>query len=99
MTGSYEVRGWSGAVSVTPDVPKPPVTSDSEVAVLTGAAEFTNGKATVRASAGATFRFMVSTRAAASIEVSAGAVTVIVSSAAVPTTVLPGAPYLLPVAK
>ena len=97
--GSYEIRGWSGTVAVSPDVPRPPVPSDSEVAILTGEAEFTNGKTTVRASEGTTFRFTVSTRAVSSIEVSSGSVSVLISSSAVPTTVLPGAPYFLPVAE
>jgi len=97
--GTYELRGWSGTVTVSPDVPKPPVPSDSEVTILSGEAEFTNGQTTVRALAGTTFRFAVSTRAVASIEVSSGSVSVLVSSSAVPTTVLAGAPYQLPLAK
>lgn len=99
LAGSYEVRGWSGAVTVSPDVPKPPVPSDSDVSIVTGEAEFANGKTTLRAGAGTSFRYSVSTRAVSSIEVSSGSVSVLVSSAAVPTTVLPGAPSLLPVAK
>ena len=98
-TGSYEIRGWSGAVAVSPGAPKPPVPSDSEISILTGEAEFTNGKTTVRALEGTTFRFAVSTRAVASIEVSTGSVSVFLSSAAAATTVLPGAQYQLPLAK
>ncbi|OGR92660.1 MAG: hypothetical protein A2V88_16480 [Elusimicrobia bacterium RBG_16_66_12] len=96
---TYEVRGWSGTVTISPDVPKPPVPSDSEVSVLTGEAEFTNGQTTLRAGAGTSFRYSVSTRAVSEIEVSSGSVTILTSSAAIPTTVLPGAPYTLPRAR
>lgn len=99
LAGSYEVRGWSGTVSVSADVPKPPVPSDSEVAVLTGEAEFTNGKTTLRAGAGTSFRYSVSTRAVSEIAVSSGSVSVFLSSAAAAMTVVPGAPYRLPLAK
>lgn len=98
LAGSYEVRGWSGTLTITPDVPQPPVPSDSEVSILTGEAEFTHGKATMKTSAGTTFRFMVSTSAAASLEVSSGCVSVLVSSASAPAPILPGALYLLPAA-
>lgn len=99
LAGSYEVRGWSGTLTISPDAPQPPVPSDSEVSVLTGEAEFTHGQATLKASAGAAFRFMVSTGAVASLEVSSGSVTVLISSAAAPAAVLPGAPYFLPAAE
>lgn len=99
LAGSYEVRGWSGTIAVSPDTPKPPVPSDANVTVLTGEAEFINGKATLRAVAGTAFRYSVSTRAVSSIDVSSGSVSVFLSSTAVPVSVLPGAPYLLPRAK
>lgn len=99
LEGSYEVRGWSGAVTVTPEAPRPPVASDSDVSILSGEAEFINGRASMKAAAGTTFRFSVSTRTAAFIEVSSGTVAVIVSSAVAPTNVRPGGPYSLPVAK
>lgn len=99
LSGSYEIRGWNGTVTVSPDVPKPPVPSDSEVSILTGEAEFTHGKTTLRAGAGTSFRFSVSTRAVSSLEVSSGSVSVFLSSAAAATTVVPGAPYQLPLAK
>lgn len=99
LSGSYEIRGWNGTVTVSPEVPMPPVPSDSEVTILTGEAEFTHGKTTLRAGAGTSFRFSVSTRAVSELEVSLGSVSVMVSSAAVPMTVLPGVPYPLPAAK
>ncbi|HAZ08095.1 MAG TPA: hypothetical protein DCZ01_06145 [Elusimicrobia bacterium] len=98
LAGSYEVRGWSGTLTIAPDMPQPPVPSDSEVSVRTGEAEFTHGQATLKASAGTAFRFMVSTRSVASLEVSSGCVTVLVSSMTAPASVLPGALYLLPAA-
>lgn len=98
LAGTYEVRGWSGTVTVSPDVPKPPVPSDSEISILSGEAEFVNGKTTLRAGAGTSFRYAVSTRAYSEIEVSSGSVIVLLSSAAA-TTVVPGAPYRLPLAK
>jgi len=100
LSGSYEVKGWSGTVSVSPEVPKPPVASDSQVSVLDGQADFTNGATTLSASAGTSFKFSVSSRAAASIEVSTGSVEVrLSSSSSAPTTVTPGTPYFLPAAR
>lgn len=99
LSGSYEIRGWNGTVTVSPEVPMPPVPSDSEVTILTGEAEFTHGKTTLRAGAGTSFRYSVSTRAVSEISVSSGSMTILTSSAAVPATVLPGAPYTLPRAR
>jgi len=99
LTGSYEVKGWSGTVTVSPNVPKPPVASDSQISILDGQADFTNGAATVSAAGGTSFKFSVSSRAAASIEVSSGSVEVRLSSSSAPTIVAPGTPYLLPAAR
>ena len=86
-------------MTVSPDVPKPPVPSDSEVAVLAGEAEFTNGKTTLRAGEGTTFRYSVSTRAVSEIEVSSGSVRVLLPPPAAETSVQAGARYRLPRAK
>ena len=94
LDGAMELRGWSGSLRVTADTPKPPVPSDSEVTIVNGSADFVNGKSRISAAEGSVFRFVVSTTAT-SIDVSAGSVTVSVSSAA-PVALTPGAPYLLP---
>ena len=99
--GTYRVRGWNSAVSVSPGAPALPIVSDSTVDVLSGKVAFSNGKTIVIAGSGATFRFEVSSGpvAAASLLVSAGDVSVAPSSAAASTPVPPGAPYFLPAAK
>ncbi len=94
LDGAMEMRGWSGTVRATTDTPKPPVPSDSEVTIINGSADFTNGKTKISAAEGSVFRFVVSTTAT-SIDVSAGLVTVSVSSAA-PMALTPGSPFLLP---
>jgi hypothetical protein len=96
--GSYRVSGWDKSVTVAPGQPALPVVSDSSVDVLDGSVEFLNRRAVVRAAAGSSFRFAVSTQAAhvASIAVSSGEVTVALSSGAAPSPVAPGAVYPLP---
>jgi hypothetical protein len=89
-----ELRGWNGTVRVSADTPKPPVPSDSEVTIVNGSADFINGKSRISAAEGSTFRFTVST-GAMSIDVSAGMVSISVSSSA-PVMIQPGAPYDLP---
>jgi hypothetical protein len=99
VDGSYRVGGWDKTVTVAPGQPALPVVSDSSVEVLDGSVEFVNRKAVVRASAGSSFRFTVSTgsisAAVAAIAVSSGDVTVALSSGA-PAAIPPGAVYKLP---
>lgn len=95
LDGSLELSGWSGRVRADSGTPQPPVMSDTLVTIVSGNAEFRNGKTTVSAAEGAAFRFTVSTRAVAAIEVTSGAVSVAPSSGA-PVAVSPGAPYALP---
>jgi len=99
--GTYRVTGWNRTVAVGPGAPAVPIVSDSEVEVTDGSAAFVNGKTVVRAAAGASFRFEVSTASthASSLLVSSGTVTVAFSSAAAPATVPPGVPYFLPLAR
>jgi hypothetical protein len=101
LEGTYRVMGWNRAVAVGPGAPAVPIVSDSEVEVTGGSVEFVNGKAVVRADAGALFRFEISTSSphAPLLRVSAGSVTVALSSGAAPASVAPGSAYLLPVAK
>lgn len=100
VDGTYRVTGWNRTVAVGPGTPALPIVSDSDVAVTDGSAAFVNGKTFVRASAGAAFRFEVSTASthASSLLVSSGTVTVALSSAAAPAAVPPGVPYVLPAA-
>lgn len=98
LEGALELTGWNTSVRATAASPKPPVISDTSVTVVEGAAEFVNGRTRVAAAEGAAFRFSVSTRAIASIEVSSGSVTVMLSTGA-PVTLAPGTPYFLPKAK
>ena len=94
LDGAMELRGWSGTVRASADTPKPPVPSDSEVTIVNGSADFINGKSKISAAEGSVFRFVVSTTAT-SIDVSAGMVSVSVSSG--PTEMItPGSPFLLP---
>ena len=95
LDGAMELRGWSGTVRADANSPKPPVPSDSEVALIDGSAEFVNGTTRIFASESAVFRFAVSTAAAASISVSSGSVAVSLSSAA-PIALTPGSPFFLP---
>src|SRR5437879_10333338 len=95
LDGTLQLSGWSGSVKETAESPKPPVMADSVVTMLDGTAEFVNGKTRVAAGEGSSFKFFVSTRAVASIEVSSGTVTVSVASG-VPVALSPGAPYYLP---
>lgn len=100
VDGSYRVGGWDKTVTVTPGTPALPVVSDSTVDVLDGSVEFVNRKSVVRAAAGSSFRFSVSTgsvkSAVASIAVSSGDVSVALSSGAALSPVAPGTVYPLP---
>lgn len=95
LDGTMELSGWNSTVRATSESPKPPVISDTTVTLVYGTAEFRNGKTLVAAGEGASFKFTVSTRAVAAIEVSSGAVAVALSSGA-PVTLAPGAPFFLP---
>lgn len=96
LDGTIETSAWSGTVISTADSPHPPVPTDAEVRVKYGSAEFRNGRSRIAASEGAAFRFTVSTRAVAVIDVSNGPVTVIVSSGSAPVEILPGTSFTLP---
>ena len=100
VDGSYKVTGWDKSLTVAPSQPALPVVSDSTVDVLDGRVEFVNREATVRAEAGSSFRFSVSTgsikNAVASIAVSSGSVSVSPSSGAALSPVSPGTTYPLP---
>lgn len=95
LDGELEMKGMSGTVRVAPDVPKPPVVSDSEVTVLSGTAEFVNKKSFISAPAGSAFRFTTSTAPYATLVVTAGSLEVRASSAAVPVSVPAGSSFLL----
>ena len=99
--GSYRVHGWNASVVVSSGVPAVPIVSDATVDVLSGKVAFSNDEAIVVAASGASFRFEVSSGPVAvpSLIVTAGDVSVALSSAAPLSPVPPGAPYLLPVAK
>jgi hypothetical protein len=101
LEGTYRVTGWNRSVTAGPGAPEIPIVSDSSVEVTDGSVDFWNGRTIVRASAGAAFRFEVSTTAAhaASLLVSSGPVSVVLSSGAAPTPVPTGAVFVLPVAK
>lgn len=96
--GTYRVSGWNRSVVVPPGTPPIPIVSDSTVEVLDGRVEFVNDRAFVRADAGSSFLFSVSTGGAheASIVVSSGVVAVALSSGAAPSYATPGAPFILP---
>jgi len=97
LDGTLVTSAWSGTVTSTASEPTPPVPPDSEVTVRYGSAEFRHGRQTlVAAGEGASFRFTVSTGAAASISVSSGPVAVSVSSGAAPVPVAPGTTFVLP---
>ncbi len=95
LDGTMDLAGWSGTVRATADTPQPPVMSDTTVTMVYGSAQLRNGKTIVSASEGSSFKFTVSTRAVAEIEVSSGTVTVALSTGA-PVALTPGAPYRLP---
>ena len=99
--GSYRVTGWTAPVTVSDGTPAVPIVSDSSVEVLSGRVEFVNRRAVVRAAEGSSFRFELSTAPVRvpAIIVTAGSVTVALSSTAAPTPLTPGVPYFLPVAK
>jgi hypothetical protein len=101
LDGTYRVTGWNRTVTAGPGSPALPIVSDSEVEVAEGSVEFANGRSIVRAAAGSAFRFEISTAPAhaASLLVSSGTVTVVLSSGAAPTPVPAGVSYVLPVAK
>jgi hypothetical protein len=100
VDGSYKVTGWDKSLTVAPSQPALPVVTDSTVDVLDGSVEFTNRKAVVRAAAGSSFRFTVSTgsvkHAIPSIAVSSGDVSIALSSGAALAPIPPGSVYLLP---
>ena len=99
-TGPYRVDGWNGSVTVSPGDPMVPVVSDARVEVLSGSAQFANGKAVVSAPAGSAFRFEIAAPPAPPtpvITVSSGAVSVRLSSAAAAEAVPAGSAYFLPV--
>ena len=95
LDGTMDLAGWGGSVSATTESPKPPVVSDTTVTMVYGTAEFRNGRTKVAATEGSAFKFSVSTRAVASIEVSSGSIIVTLSTGA-PVTLSPGVPYFLP---
>ncbi len=95
LDGMLELAGWNGSVYAATDTPKPPVVSNTMVTIVSGSAEFVNGKTRIAAAEGTSFQFTVSTRAISSIEVSSGAVIVSLSTGA-PITLAPGEPYSLP---
>ncbi|MDE2490795.1 MAG: hypothetical protein KGM24_08095 [Elusimicrobia bacterium] len=102
VAGSYRVAGWQGAVVVTPGAPAVPIVSDSSVEVLDGSVEFALGGARLDAPAGTAFRYELRPppkRPTPAVEVSAGALTVRLSSAAAPVTVSAGSSYVLPLPK
>ena len=100
VEGSYKVTGWDKSLTVAPGQPAVPVVSDSTVDVLDGSDEFVDRKAVVRAAAGSSSRFAVSTgsvkNAIASIAVSSGDVSVALSSGAERSPIAPGSVYSLP---
>ena len=100
VNGSYRLVGWDKTVTVTPDQPAIPVVNETSVDVLDGSVEFVNRKAVVRAAAGSSFHFTVSTgsvkNAVASISVSSGDVSIALSSGAERSPIPPGTVYPLP---
>ena len=99
LDGTMETRAWSGAARVTPTDPKPPVPSDSDVTMVFGSADFTNGRAKVTAEEGAAFRFSYSTTTVPSIAVTAGNVFVVLSSGAPSRPIPAGTTFELPTQK
>ena len=95
LEGTMDLAGWNGSIQSSSTSPKPPVMSDTTVTMVSGAAEFRNGKTKVSAAEGSSFKFSVSTRAVSSIEVSSGSVVVTLSTGTV-VPLAPGAPYYLP---
>ena len=95
LDGTMRLDGWGGSVTATADSPKPPVVNDTTVTMVSGSAEFLNGKSHLAATEGACFKYTLSTRTLSSIEVSSGVVIVSLSTGA-PVTLVPGAPYFLP---
>ena len=95
--GSYRVSGWDKTLVVAPGQPPLPIVSDSSVEVQDGTVEFVNRRAVVRADAGASFRFSVSSDSAhvPSILVSSGGVSVALSSTSAASPVPLSAPYRL----
>lgn len=95
LDGTMDLAGWNDTVRANSESAQPPVMSGATVTMIEGTAEFRNGKTTVVAEEGSSFKFSVSTRSVSSIEVSSGSVTVQLSTGA-PVALLPGAPYNLP---
>lgn len=100
VDGAYRVTGWHTSVTVSGDQPRVPIASDAEVEILSGATEFSNNSAHVRASAGAVFHIEVSTqpRPVPLLFVSTGVVTVAQTPGAAFQAVAPGTSWRLPVA-
>ncbi|MFI5350414.1 MAG: hypothetical protein ACHQ2Z_12780 [Elusimicrobiota bacterium] len=98
---TYRVSGWSRPVTVAPGTPAVPIVADSTVEVLSGRVAFTNRRAVVVADEGSSFRFDVSgsSAPAASITLTAGSVSVALSSTSAASPLTPGLPYILPVPK
>jgi hypothetical protein len=101
VNGAYRVHGWNGSVTVDPGVPAVPIVSDATVDVLSGQIEFGNDHAIVAGTAGASFRFQVSSGAIAvpSVTVASGNVYVALSSSSEPSLIEPGKTFFLPVAE
>ncbi|MEK7390132.1 MAG: hypothetical protein AAB036_10585 [Elusimicrobiota bacterium] len=95
LEGTLELSGWQTRVRANSRSPRPPIPSDSEIALLEGSADFMNGDTKISASEGSVFRFSVSTAALASIDVSTGQVT-IAPAATAPVKLAPGARFVLP---
>lgn len=101
LDGTYRVTGWNRTVSAGGGAPAVPVVPNSDVEVTGGTVQFTNGKAVVRASQGASFHFELSTAPARAgrLSVSSGSLSVALSSGAPASVVPAGSFILLPVAK
>ena len=95
LEGTMRLDGWDSSAIATAATPQPPVISDSAVTIIAGTAELRNGKTKVSAAEGTSFKFSVSTRAVASIEVSSGSVTVQPARGA-PVAFGPGTTFSLP---
>ena len=98
LDGTMEQNGWSGSLRATSDSPKPPVMNGSDVRMVYGTAEMLHGKTKVTASEGSSFKFWVSTRAVATIEVVSGPIAVAPEKGQ-PVSLEAGQLYTLPKAK
>jgi hypothetical protein len=95
LDGTMRLDGWNASVTANATSPQPPVMNDSTVTILSGTAEFSNGKTRVSAGEGSAFKFTVSTRSVPSLEVSSGTVVVFLTTGA-PVALGPGSSYSLP---